>query len=242
MTKHSDSLWECNEILWHSLIFSYSNTVIKIHNVTLKNKSLCYLKEEICCIQWGKKQFTVFEPASWLYLAQVDHGEDVWLGFSIYDPLSLPGDVLVLWAKRRHLRLNPPRPEQRHIRSTRVNGSYLLLLKSFWYRFWRSVPRKAKYLHLTTYLLSSYHQKQEGSYALWELVLNIPKANEELVLQQYGEDEEDNTFSCHCEQIFSYKVPLKRVKSLLRAWRRKTYFLYKMIYHKSCVFATGKIV
>lgn len=78
---------------------------------------------------------------------------------------------------------------------------------------------------IITYMVEKFcHHKQEGSSALWELVLNIPEAKEELVLQQYGEDEEDNAFSCHCKQVFSYKVPLKRVQSLLCAWKRRTYF------------------
>lgn len=42
--------------------------------------------------------------------------------------------------------------------------------------------------------------------------LNRPKPKKEIVLQEYGEDEENNTFSCHRKQVLPYKVPLKRVK------------------------------
>lgn len=62
-------------------------------------------------------------------------------------------------------------------------------------------------------------------------VLRIPEANEELVLQQYGEDEEDNTFSCHRKEVLPYKVPLKRVQGLFGALRRNNYtktFLEKL--------------
>lgn len=47
------------------------------------------------------------------YLAQIDHGEDVWLSFPVYDPLSLSGHVFILWTERRHLSPLPPRPKQR---------------------------------------------------------------------------------------------------------------------------------
>jgi len=51
--------------------------------------------------------------------------------------------------------------------------------------------------------------------------VNVPKANEELVLQQDGEDEEDEAFSCHCKQVLPDGVPLERVQGLLRAWRSR---------------------
>lgn len=51
--------------------------------------------------------------------------------------------------------------------------------------------------------------------------LNRPEPNKELVLQEYGEDEEYNTFSCHRKQILPYKVPLKRVKSRSCACREE---------------------
>lgn len=43
--------------------------------------------------------------------------------------------------------------------------------------------------------------------------LNRPEPNEELVLQEYGEDEKYNAFGCHGKQVLPYEVPLKRVKS-----------------------------
>ena len=53
------------------------------------------------------------------------------------------------------------------------------------------------------------------------VAFNTPEMNEELVLKQYGEDEEDNTLSCHRKQVLSNKIPLKRVQSLLCAWAEK---------------------
>lgn len=49
--------------------------------------------------------------------------------------------------------------------------------------------------------------------------LNRPEPDEELVLQEYGEDEKYNTFSCHRKQVLPYEVPLKRVKSRFCACR-----------------------
>ncbi len=66
-------------------------------------------------------------------------------------------------------------------------------------------------------------RSRKGLLSVERVVLNVPEANEELVLQQYGEDEEDNTFSCHRKQVLPYKVPLKRVQSLLCAWRKKNH-------------------
>lgn len=54
-----------------------------------------------------------------------------------------------------------------------------------------------------------------------EVALIIPEANEKLILQQYGEDEEDNPLSCHRKQVLPYKIPLERIQSLFGAWRRK---------------------
>lgn len=42
------------------------------------------------------------------HLAQVDHGEDVWVKFATHDPRSLPRHILILWTNRRQLRLGPP--------------------------------------------------------------------------------------------------------------------------------------
>lgn len=49
--------------------------------------------------------------------------------------------------------------------------------------------------------------------------VSLPIVNEKLVLQENGEDEEDNAFSCHCKQILPHKVPLKGVKSLFASYR-----------------------
>lgn len=59
----------------------------------------------------------------------------------------------------------------------------------------------------------------------------LPVADEEFVLKEYGKDEEDDTFYCHCKKVLSYKVPLKGVQAWFGTWRRDiTYvFLYLFI-------------
>lgn len=47
-----------------------------------------------------------------LYLAQIDHAQDVWLGIAIQNSPSLPGDIFIFRAKWRQQRLDPPRPAQ----------------------------------------------------------------------------------------------------------------------------------
>lgn len=48
----------------------------------------------------------------------------------------------------------------------------------------------------------------------------LPVADEEFVLKEYGKDEEDDTFYCHCKKVLSYKVPLKGVQAWFGTWRR----------------------
>lgn len=45
--------------------------------------------------------------------------------------------------------------------------------------------------------------------------------DEELVLQQNGEEEEDHALGSHGEQVLPHKVPLQRVQLLLRTWGKK---------------------
>lgn len=71
-------------------------------------------------------KFSVYISCT-LYLAQVDHGEDVWVCFPTFDPLSLSRNILILWTKRRQLRLSPPRPEQTHKQPTHRSHFYLIL-------------------------------------------------------------------------------------------------------------------
>ena len=40
--------------------------------------------------------------------------------------------------------------------------------------------------------------------------INIPGFNEELVLQQYGEYEEDDAHGCHGDEVAQHDVPLER--------------------------------
>lgn len=109
----------------------------------------------------------------------MDHGEDVRVGSAVYDPLPLPGHVLILWTERRHLSRHPPRPEQRGAGSNRVFLLQKLIVLCF-----------------------CAADKTEG------VPLNTPEANEELVLQQNSEDKVDNTFSRHRKQVLPDQVPL----------------------------------
>ena len=53
------------------------------------------------------------------------------------------------------------------------------------------------------------------------LLVGPPAADEELVLQQDGEEEEDHALSGHGEQVLANKVPLQGVHLLLGPWGKK---------------------
>lgn len=137
-----------------------------------------------------------------LYLAQIDHAEDVWLGFAIQNPLSLPGDIFIFRAKRWQDRLDPPWP---------AHSDTIFISE-------RKIICHATYHALideNNVLGFKKGKDMEGT------DINRPDPNKKLVLQEYGEDEEDNTFSCHRKQVLPYEVPLKRVKSWSCACREE---------------------
>ena len=53
------------------------------------------------------------------------------------------------------------------------------------------------------------------------ILVCLPAADEELVLQQDGEEEEDHALGGHGEQVLPHEVPLQGVQFLLGPWGKE---------------------